>query len=191
MTALTPAKPPAYDAVLTRSERFAVFLVWIALAWAPALLLWGLTGYFGYFYSPMMIVLTLGFTAPFMGRIVGQVGSFKALPPTRRPLPHLPAPLVRLTEAAASVRDELALVDFEEALERAWRLTCEFDQLPPELRLGRDDSRAALTAVQALIDLRASPGRQRLSHAQQRARLADALTRFEVSLTEPIHTGYR
>ncbi len=186
------ATPPTqYDAVLTRSERLAVFAVWIALAWSPALTLWAVSGYFGYFYSPMMILLTLGFTAPFMGHVVGQVGAFRALPPTRRPLPHLPTPLVRLAEEAAATRDELALVGLDESLARAWRLTGEFDRLAPELRNGRDDSRAALAVVQELVDLHARPGRQRLSQRQQQARLADTLSRFEATLTEPVHTGYR
>jgi hypothetical protein len=182
---------PSHDAVLTPPERFMVFFLWIALSGLPVLTMWVLTGYFGLFYSPMMWLFTAGVTLPVMGRVLGRVDPFAALPPEPQPLPHLPPELARMVHEAAAIRDELAVEGLGVALERAWILTCEFDQLPSELRAHRERSLAALAPVRALIDLRAHPGRTRLKRSHQRERLLAALHEFEASLAAPTHFGFR
>lgn len=186
-----PIESTSHDAVLTPPERFMVFVLWIALSGLPALSLWVLTDYFGLFYSPMMWLLTAGITLPVMGRVLGRVDPFAALPPEPRPLPHLPPELARMVHEAAAIRDELAAEGLDVALERAWILACEFEQLPSELRAGREHTSAALAPVRALIDLRAHPGRTRLKKSRQRERLLAALHEFAASLAAPSQFGFR
>lgn len=143
------------------------------------------------FYSPILWLVSVGALAPVMGRVLGQVGALAALPSEARPLPHLPPMLARLVHEAAAIRDELDLHGLDAVLERAWILTCEFDQLPAGLRIGLDRSHAALDPVRALIELRAQPGRTRVAESQHCARLAAALAEFEASLAEPASVGFR
>lgn len=179
------------DAVLTGGERFVVFLLWLTFAWIPTLTLWALTGYFGTFYSPLLWLVTLGATTRAMGRMIGQVEAFDALPGSEQPLPHLPAPLARMAQEAAAIREEIAADEFETALERAWILHCELEQLPPDLGLDLEPSRSALAAVRELTELRARPGRAKMTRGQQKKRLDAALAQFAAALAEPTQVGFR
>jgi len=185
------AHRPADDAVLDPGERLMVFILWLALSGVPVLAIWVLTDYFGYFYSPLMWLLIAGFTQPFMARVLGQVGTFAALPPDERPLPHLHPELARMVHEAAAIRDELTLRGLDVAMERAFILLADVDRLPAALRAGLEPSHAALAPLRELIDLRAQPGRPRLRERHQRDRLAAALTAFEATLAEPTSTGFR
>lgn len=179
------------DAVLTGGERLVVFLLWLAFAWIPSLTLWALTGYFGDYYSPLLVLVTLGATARAMGGMIGQVEQFEALPGGERPLPHLPAALVRMVDEAASIREELAADEFETALERAWLLNCAFEQLPADIGVDLEPGRAALAAVRELNELRARPGRIKMTRGQQKKRLDAALAQFAATLAEPTQVGFR
>ncbi|WAS95796.1 hypothetical protein [Nannocystis punicea] len=180
----------AGEAVLTRDERFVVFLLWLGFAWIPSLTLWALTGYFGTFYSPLLWVVTLGASTPAMSRVLGQVEPVEALPPAEPASPHLPPALARLVEEAAAIRDELAAGELETALERAWILSNELEQLP-HAGIALERSRAALAAVHELLELRARPGRTRVSRDRVRARLDTALAQFIASLVEQTRIGFR
>lgn len=179
------------DAVLTGGERLAVFLLWLAFAWIPSLTLWAITGYFGDYYSPLLILVTLGATARVMGGMLGQVEPFDAWQGSERPLPHLPPALARMAHEAAAIREELAADEFETALERAWILHGELEQLPPDLGVDLEPSRSALVAVRELTELRARPGRARMSRGQQKKRLDAALAQFAATLAEPTQVGFR
>jgi hypothetical protein len=179
------------EAVLTGGERLAVFLLWLAFAWIPSLTLWALTGYYGKFYYPLLWLVTLGASARAMGRMLGQVEQFDALPGEERPLPHLPAALARMVGEAASIREELAADEYEAALERAWILHGEYEQLPPDIGVDLDPGRAALAAVRELAELRARPGRAKMSRGQQKRRLDAALAQFAATLAEPTRVGFR
>lgn len=185
------AARPVDDAVLTRVERATLIVLWILFSGLPSLTLWALTGYFGFFYSPLVWLVVLGATTPTMARTIGWVEPFDALPPAPRALSHLPAPLVRMVEEAAAIRDELAAHGLEPALERAWVLCCDLERHAPIARIDLEPGREALADVRALIDTRARPGRTRLSPRQQRARLHDALVRFETALAQPRDLGFR
>jgi hypothetical protein len=179
------------DAVLTGGERLVVFLLWLASAWIPSLTLWALTGYFGDYYSPLLVLVTLGATARVMGGMLGQVDQFDALPAAEQPLPHLPAALSRMVGEAAAIREELAADEFETALERAWILNCELEQLPADIGVDLEPGRAALAAVRELNELRARPGRARMTRGQQKKRLDAALAQFTAALAEPTQVGFR
>ena len=182
--------PRPDDAVLRPAERLMVFVLWILLSGAPSLLTWALTGYFGYFYSPMLWLFVLGVSQPYLARIVGRVDAFAALPADPA-VPHLDPELERMAVEAAEIRDELDLAGLERSLGRAWILANEFARLPYHLRTGRERSHAALAPVQALVDLRAEPGPSRLRERQQRDRLAAALADFTATLREPPGSGFR
>lgn len=185
---LAPLRPD--DAVLRPGERLMVFALWILLSGVPSLTTWALTGYFGYFYSPLLWLFMLGVTQPLLARMVGHVEALSALPAAPA-LPHLHPELARMAHEAAEIRDELELVGLERSLERAWILARDFDRLPHHLRADRERSHAALAPVQALVDLRAQPGRPRLREKHQRERLAAALAQFTATLREPVHFGFR
>ena len=187
---IVPADVDPDDAVLAAWERHLVLVLWLLAAWLPALALWVVFGYFGFFYAPLLWLLTLGASAPAMGSVLGHIGAIEALPPESRPLLHLPPVLAGLVREAAAIRRELHRHGLEPALERAWILTCEFNNLPAEQRAGLDRSRDALTGIRALIDLRAD-GRARVTDSFHSARLDAALTDFETSLAEPGCLGFR
>lgn len=179
------------DAILTPWERLVVGALWLAFAWLPSLLLWVAIGYFGVFYQPLLWLVVVGATTPAMGRILGHVDGIDALPVAPRALPHLPVELAGLVEDATALRSELRTQSLEAVLERAWRLLCEFEQLPAALGTYLDRPREALAAVRELIDMRTRPGRSRVSPKQQRARLDAALAQFEAALAEPPDIGFR
>lgn len=188
---IVPADVDPDDAVLAPWERYLVLALWLLAAWLPSLALWVVFGYFGLFYAPLLWLLTLGASAPAMGSVLGHTGDLEALPPESRPLLHLPPALAGMVREAAAIRRELHSNGLEPALERAWILTCEFNSLPAEQRAGLDRCLEALTDIRALIDLRAEPGRARVTDAFHRNRLSCALTDFETSLAEPGCVGFR
>lgn len=185
------ALAPIDDAVLNPGERLMVFILWLSLSGAPSLVLWVFTDYFGYFYSPFIWLLIMGFTQPFMARVIGQVGAFTALPPEPQALSHLHPELARLVHEAAAIREELALHGLDPAMERAFILLTDVDRLPAELRAGLGPALTALAVIRELIDLRTRPGRPSLRERQQRDRVANALTAFAAALAEPASTGFR
>ena len=56
-----------------------------------------------------------------------------------------------MVREAAAIRSEADEVQLESALERAWVLGCDFERLPPTMKVGMDRSGEALVAVRVLV----------------------------------------
>ncbi|MEZ4449054.1 MAG: hypothetical protein R3B09_06180 [Nannocystaceae bacterium] len=178
---------------LTPRERAALGAIWVLLTLSPILVWWVAFGEvfeFALLYGVFAWPWVIGLSAWPARAILGQIG--RVTPSASSPAnPLLQPEVARLIDEAAAIRADLDPRDLEPAVERAWRLALEFDELPAEVVFGRGRARTALDDVHALLELRARSPRPRVSVRVQRARLDAALAGFESALREPPSAGYR
>jgi hypothetical protein len=187
-------------------RKFAVTSLWSIISALPSLILHALDipmiesdgDDASRILLPGLWFLCGGLTSPMLVKILGAVPVVKALPPAERRLDHLPSACARLVREAATIRADLDATGLDRfparpgldcALQRAWELANEADQVDPDARARLEHAGASLHAVREIVAGRAAGSR--VDAEQLRARLIAALADFERALESPRAGSFR
>lgn len=177
-------------------RKFVVAAAWQAVCAGPSLVLLALgislTGGRGDQNSESLvflwILLTIA-TTPVAWKMIGAVPEVKALPPDERRLEHLSPSCARLAREAGAIRAHLDTNGFDAALQQAWALANEVEQVGPAVRAELEQAGASLQGVREIVAGRAAA--RRGDAKPQRAELLAALEAFEHALVSPRGRGFR